>query len=187
MESLFAIVLGVVITLGVILYYQSTANTAKMAVTIKLVNSISDAVRTYAQAPNFEPGAINLTTLEAGGLLTQVETVNPWDHTTQTLKVSTNGNYLGISFANVPLAADSDGKTPSGICASLASQLSASLPFPSPGTVTLNGVTYTISPTSNRVNVYNDPKKPPVASSNGAAICQVGDTSGTLAVLMDLT
>jgi hypothetical protein len=119
--------------------------------------------------------------------------VNPWSIQAKSLIVSTSGNYLGINFYNVPAQVNTASKTQNqtgGVCASLATQLSASLPLPSPGTVTLNGTkyTYTISNPSGGGVMGTGPQGKS-KTAQGAAVCQYanGATTGTLSIVMDLT
>src|SRR3990167_5498011 len=116
--------------MSVLIYFQTASNSANMAATIKITSDIGNAVRAYAQSPNYKSGSINLADLQAAGLLTTADTVNPWSGA---LLVGTSGNYLGIKFFNVPAQKTKDPTTQittlSGSCALLASQLSRALPM----------------------------------------------------------
>lgn len=201
LETMFALAIGILILLMATMYYSSTANNAKMVMTTKMVGDISEAVRAYAQSPNYKPdpnGSFTLQTLRNTGLLPYNETRNPWFGV---LKVSTSGNYMGIQFFNVPSAGQEQGTTTKvgGICATLATQLSNSLPLPSPGTVALNGTTYTFSNPGGPY--YVQVTKPNgsggnivVAQSKGAAVCQFSGgaaasdySTATLSVVLDLS
>jgi prepilin-type N-terminal cleavage/methylation domain-containing protein len=194
LETILAVAIGAVIIMGVLMYYQTASDNANMAATIKITSDIGNAVRAYAQSPSYVPGKINLATLQSAGLLTTADTTNPWSIQANSLKVSTSGNYLGISFYNVPATVITTTKNnkAGGICASLALQLTNSLPLPSPGTATLNGVTYTFTNSSTGgIDVTpTSPTKGPTQNAQGAAVCQLptGATStGTLSIVMDLT
>ncbi len=194
LETVLALAVGTVIIMAVLIYFQTASDNANMAATIKITSDIGNAIRAYAQSPNYT-GNVALSDLQAAGLLTASDTVNPWSIQANSLKVSTSGNYLGINFYNVPAQVNIASKTKNqtgGICASLAMQLSNSLPLPSPGTVTLNGTkykfTYTISnPVGGGVSVTG-PKGNGI-QTQGAAVCQYvkGETTGTLSIVMDLT
>lgn len=193
LETVLALAVGMVIIMSVLIYFQTASDSANMASTIKITSDIGNAVRAYAQSPNYVPGKITLATLQSAGLLTTSDTANPWSIQANSLKVSTNGNYLGISFYNVPATTVTTTKTnkAGGICASLAVQLSNSLPLPSPGKVTLNGVTYTFTnPSTGGIGVTpTSPTTGPTKTAQGAAVCQYtsGAATGTLSVVMDLT
>lgn len=193
LETVLALAVGMVIIMAVLIYFQTASDSANMAATIKITGDIGNAIRAYAQSPSYVPGKITLTTLQSAGLLTTSDTVNPWSIQANALKVSTNGNYLGISFYNVPATTITTTKNnkAGGICASLALQLSNSLPLPSPGTAMLNGVTYTFTnPSTGGVGVTpTSPTKGPTQNAQGAAVCQYtsGATTGTLSIVMDLT
>jgi type II secretory pathway pseudopilin PulG len=198
LETVLALAVGVVIVMSVLIYFQTASNSANMAATIKITSDIGNAVRAYAQSPSYKPGKnINLADLQAMGLLTTADTVNPWSGA---LQVGTSGNYLGIKFFNVPAqkTTTSGVTTLSGSCALLASQLSRALPMPSPGTVTLFGATYTYkfsyASGESGVTVTITPKtgggSSTTKTTNGAAACQYSggtDTTGQLVVVMDLT
>lgn len=197
LETVLAVAIGAVIIMGVLMYYQTASDNANMAATIKITGDIGNAVRTYAQSPSYKPGVISLATLQSAGLLTTSDTVNPWSIQANSLVVSTSGNYLGISFYNVPAQVNSAATTKNktgGVCASLAMQLSNSLPLPSPGSVTLNGThfsysgTYTITNPSGGGITGTGPKGNS-KTAQGAAVCEYtsGATTGTLTIVMDLT
>ena len=192
LETMFALALGIVILLTVTLYYPVVRNNSRMATTMRLVGVISDSVRTYAQSPVYVPGRINLATLRNAGLMTGSEIVSPWPG--GTISVFTNGNYMSIQFDKVPAASsdDSSSTKASGVCLSLAMQLSNALPLPSPGTAILGGVTYTFSNPTGGVHVeWGNSTNPSTANSQGAAVCKIDDSDstpvGTVSVLMDLT
>lgn len=198
LETILALVIGVIIIMGVLVYYQSTSDNANRVATIKMVGDIGTAVRAYAQSPDYKSGPINLSVLQDSGLLTAADMANPWSVDPASLQVSTSGNYLGIRFSNVPAAAStvSGSSKPGGICGSLATQLSASLPLPSPGTVTMKyyGVTntYTITTGGGVTASWKTAGGAQQSyNSSGAAMCQFqtsGDTSwGVLSVVMDLS
>jgi hypothetical protein len=194
LETVLALAVGVVITMSVLIYFQTASNNANMAATIKITSDIGNAVRAYAQSPAYKPGNINLADLQAAGLLTTSDTVNPWSGA---LLVGTSGNYLGIKFFNVPAQKTTTNSvtTLSGSCPLLAAQLSRALPIPSPGTVTLFGVkyTYTFSYASggSGVTVKITPAgggSSTTQTTKGAAACQYSSgTTGQLVVVMDLT
>ncbi len=192
LETILAVAIGTVIIMAVLMYYQTASDNANMVATIKITNDIGNAVRAYAQSPSYVPGKVPLATLQSAGLLTTSDTVNPWSIQANSLKVSTNGNYLGISFYNVPATTVTTTKNnkAGGICASLALQLTNSLPLPSPGKVTLNGVTYTFTnPSTGGVGITPTSPTGPTKTAQGAAVCQYtsGATTGTLSIVMDLT
>lgn len=191
LETVLALAVGTVIIMAVLIYFQTASDSANMAATIKITGDIGSAVRAYAQSPSYKSGTITLADLQSMGLLTAADTVNPWSIQANALKVSTSGNYLGINFYYVPAQTNTASKTPSqagGICASLAMQLSNSLPLPSPGTVTLNSVTYTFTNPSIGGVMATGPKGKS-KTAQGAAVCQYtkGATTGTLSIVMDLT
>lgn len=196
LETVLALAVGTVIIMAVLIYFQTASDNANMTATIKITSDIGNAVRTYAQSPSYKPGTITLTQLQAMGLLTAADTVNPWSIRPKALAVSTSGNYLGINFNFVPAKTNSASTTPSqagGICMSLATQLSNSLPIPSPGTVTLtfndgSSKTYTfVNPSTGGLTGTGPGGKS--KTSQGAAVCQYtkGNTTGTLSIVMDLS
>lgn len=199
LETIFALAVGAFIIMAVLMYYQTASDNANMTATIKITGDIGNAVRAYAQSPAYKPGEIkNLAALQAAGLLTSADIVNPWSIQPGALRVGTSGNYLGINFYNVPAQVNFASKTKNqtgGICASLAVQLSNALPMPSPGTVTLLGAkyTYTISPSSTGSGITIVAKSPSGLTTRytaqGAAVCHYvkGSTTGTLSIVMDLT
>ncbi len=192
LETILALAVGVVIIMGVLMYFQTASDNANMTSTIKIVGDIGTAVRAYAQSPDYKPGSISLATLQSAGLLTGAATVNPWSVQGNSLKVTTNGNYLGINFYNVPAKVNTATKPQTkagGICGTLALQLSNALPMPSPGTVTLGGIVYTITVPGGVHAAWSCSSKTCQANSQGAAACQYtsGQTMGTLSILMDLT
>lgn len=207
LETILAVAVGAVIIMGVLIYYQSASDSANMTATTKMVGDIGEAVRIYAQSPDYTPGKITLTDLQAKGLLTGTDIKSPWSAVSGSVQAATSGNYLGIRFYNVPAKTSTVNgvTTTSGACGSLATQLSNSLPFPSPGTVKMQfkapgggttSYTYTITPASSSVMATwgSCNGKPCSYTSSGAAMCQISTTSGssnyqtgTLSVLMDLS
>ncbi|MCD6045128.1 MAG: hypothetical protein K0R48_291 [Gammaproteobacteria bacterium] len=200
LETVLALAVGVVVIMAVVIYFQTANSNANMVATINITRDIGNAVRAYAQTPNYTSGKVPLADLQAAGLLAASDTVNPWSIQPNSLVVSTSGNYLGISFYNVPVktSATSTFKNKAGgICGTLATQLSSMLPLPSPGTVTLNGVThkygtYTLTnPTGGGVTAVGKDKdgNTITKTAQGAAVCQYtqGASTGTLSIVMDLT
>ena len=202
LETVLALAVGMVIVMAVLIYFQTASDSANMAATIKITGDIGNAVRAYAQSPSYKGNTIiNLSDLQAAGLLTTSDTVNPWSIQPGALKVGTSGNYLGINFYNVPAQVNTTSKTKNqagGICASLAMQLSNALPMPSPGTVTLLGVKHTYNYTISRpatgggITVVTEDKSGKVLNTQtaqGAAVCQYtkGQSTGILSIVMDLT
>ena len=200
LETMFALAIGALILLGVMWYYPVVRNNGKMVATVQMVNSISEAVRAYAQTPNYKPdpnGSFTLQTLRNSGLLAANSTKNPWFGA---LVVSTSGNYMGIQFFNVPAATQATGSVTKvgGICGTLATQLSNALPFPSPGNVTLGSTTYTFT-NPGTGPYYVQVTKPNgsggnilIAQSRGAAVCQFStagtpSSTATLTVVLDLS
>ena len=192
-ETLLSLIIGAVILMGVLMYYQTASEKSKATATIKIVGDIGDAVRAYAQSPNYRSGSINLADLIALGLLSGSDVVNPW--TGGNIIVSTSGNYLGISIRGIPArqtSAQPGGGAPlssvTGICGILAAQLTRALPLPSPGTVTLNGTTYVFSnPSAGGIDVTVGESSQP-KHVQGAAVCSyVSGTTGILNVIMDLS
>ncbi len=198
LETVLALAVGMVIIMAVLIYFQTASDSANMASTIKITSDIGTAVRAYAQSPSYKGNTIiNLSDLQAAGLLTTSDMVNPWSIQAGSLKVGTSGNYLGINFYNVPAQVNTASKTKNqtgGVCASLAKQLSNALPMPSPGTVTLLGATYTYTisrpATGGGITVVTKgPSGTTTQTAQGAAVCQYtkGAATGTLSIVMDLT
>lgn len=201
LETVLALAVGMIIIMAVLVYYQTASDNANMTATIKIAGNIGSAVRAYAQTPAYKGDiTIDLAKLQAAGLLTSADTVNPWSIQANSLVVTTNGNYLGINFYNVPATTNTaitSGNKAGGICASLATQLSNALPLPSPGTVTVSGTTYKYSGTYTIDNpstggvtgTSTTGTNPKSKTAQGAAVCQYtsGAATGTLTVIMDLS
>ncbi len=193
LETLLSLIIGAVILLGVLMYYQTASEKSKATATIKIVGDIGNAVRAYAQSPNYQSGMINLADLVALGLLSGSDAVNPW--TGGNIIVSTSGNYLGIGISGIPAsqtAAQPGGgahlSSVTGTCAILAAQLTRALPLPSPGTVTLSGTTYVFSnPSGGGIDITPGGSSQP-KHAQGAALCSyITGTTGILNVVMDLS
>ncbi len=192
LETMLALALGIVIIMSVIVFYPTVRNNARMTETTKLVGSIGDALRTYAQSPDYAPGkngVISLAKLQAAGLLTEQETMTPW--VGGQLSVRASGNYFVIGFTNIPASVDNSNPgqpVMGGVCKSLAQSLSNALVLPSPGTVKAYGRSFTIDSAETCLNITGTGKTIPLICQAARCVLSGKDgTTGTLLVFMDLS
>lgn len=83
-------------------YFYTTRQTQNLSTTIALVGDIHKAAITYVKRKDYASGNLTLANLKSSGLLTTVQTTNPWGGNLSIGQGGTNNQQVVIGIDNVP-------------------------------------------------------------------------------------